>query len=95
VNESVFSGCQSPIVNACDTMRAPGRSCLVSIGRNFRLDEESRYSVTTVAGDTSTVIASCCMKFTLPSTPAAFAFASDSLIRSGSMSTPTPVAPNF
>jgi hypothetical protein len=41
-NVSTLSACQSPMLNACDTMRAPGLSCLVRIGRNFRLDADKR-----------------------------------------------------
>ena len=55
---------------------------------------EHLLSVTTVAGETSTVIASCSLKLTRCCTPAALALASDSLMRCGSMSTPTPLAPN-
>ena len=30
-------------------MRAPGRSCLVSMGRSFRFDDVNKYKVTTVS----------------------------------------------
>ena len=34
---------QSPIAKLCDTMRAPGRSCFVRIGRSFTFKADSRY----------------------------------------------------
>ena len=42
VKRSTWSADQSPMLNACETMRAPGASCSVSSGRSFRLDDESR-----------------------------------------------------
>ncbi len=47
------------MLNECVTMREPGLSCLVRIGRSFRFDADSRYVVTTVALLTSVFIASC------------------------------------
>ena len=41
------------MLNACETIRAPGRSCRVRIGRSAALPDPSMYSVTTVAGETS------------------------------------------
>jgi hypothetical protein len=41
-NVSTLSGCQSPMLNACETMRAPGLSCLVRIGRSLRFDADSK-----------------------------------------------------
>ena len=69
---------------ACDTMRAPGLSCRVRIGRSFRFDDDSRYRVTTVASDTSASIASCRMKVTRSCTPRRAALAFASAMRSGS-----------
>lgn len=43
VKWSVLSaGHSGPMLNACETMRAPGFSWRLSIGRSFALDDDSR-----------------------------------------------------
>ena len=42
VNVSTLSGCQSPIPNWCDTMRAPGFSWLSSRGRSYTFEDDRR-----------------------------------------------------
>ena len=76
-------------------MRAPGRNLAVKRGRSFALDAASRYSVTTVASETSTVIASWTLNDTSWETPAASAAARALAINPSSMSMPTPRAPYF
>ena len=83
------------MLNACETMRAPGLSWRVSIGRSLSFDDESRYSVTTVRGETSAVRASCTRNSTRCSTPAAFALALRLLDQRRLDVEPTPRAPYF
>ena len=42
LNVSTVSACQSPMLNACETIRAPASSWLVRIGRSLRFDDDSR-----------------------------------------------------
>ena len=90
-----LSGFHSPMSNWCETMRVPTFNSLSSFGRSFMLTSGSRYSVTTVASWKSASKRFFWRKCTRSVTPACFALSSASLIRSGSMSTPVPVAPNF
>src|SRR5882672_7087658 len=86
-------GFQSPMSNACETMRVPGFNSFISLGASFRLSGSRRYSVTTVAGLMSAVNRSSARNVTLSETPFERALPVASRTRSGSMSIPTPRAP--
>ena len=60
--------------NACDTIRVPGLSSLLSFGISFWFSDGSKYSVTTVASLMSVVNRSAFMILTLSATPLFWTF---------------------